>query len=91
MKFDGRFTSKKYIKRETSKAYVGQECAEIRYTAARSLDTEEVGHGFKNLLGVRKTELYILRNRCLGDVNIHVTVGLYCSKHDVYADSPPKI
>ena len=26
--------------------YNGQECAEIRHTAARSLDTEKVGHGF---------------------------------------------
>ena len=33
-------------------AYDGQKCAEIRHTAARSLDTERVGHGFKNMYKV---------------------------------------
>ena len=31
----------------------GQECAEKRHTAARSLDTEKVGHGFFFFYGVQ--------------------------------------
>ena len=71
-KFDGRL----------SEACDRQECAEIWHTSARSLDTEKVEHGFKNMFEVRKNEsLQNLRNDGLRDVNIHVHVHLYCSNH----------
>ena len=72
-----------------SEVHGGQECAEIRHTAAHSLDTEKVGHGFfffKCAIPNRCN----LRNRGLRDVHIHIHIHLYCSKHDVYSDSPPK-
>ena len=49
--------------------YDGQECAEIRHTAARSLDTEKVGHGsfffpsvqyrIATICGIAASETYI--------------------------------
>ena len=49
IQFGGRLTEKEYVKRaKTSEAYDGPECAGIRHISAHSLDTEKVGHGFKN-------------------------------------------
>ena len=66
-----------------------KECAEMRHNAARSLDTEKVGHGFF-FLRCNTESLYNLRNRGLRDVHIHIHIHLHYSKHDVYSDSPPK-
>ena len=41
---------------KASEAHDGQKCVEIRHTATRSLDTETVGHGFKNMFEVCYTE-----------------------------------
>ena len=71
-KFGGRFTNKKK-RTKASEQHDGQECAEMWHTSARSLDTEKVEHGFKNMLEMRKTEsLQNLRNDGVRDVNIHV-------------------
>ena len=53
----GRLT-KKLIRAKASEPHDGQECAKIRHTSARSLDTEKVEDGFKNMFEVRtrKTE-----------------------------------
>ena len=51
----GRFT--RNIRRaKASEACDGQESADIRHTAPHSLDAEKVGHGFKNVFEVCKTE-----------------------------------
>ena len=47
MQFGSRLTEKKKLRRaRASEAHDGQECAGIRYIAARILDTQQVGHGF---------------------------------------------
>ena len=72
---------------KASDVYDGRECAEIRHTTARSVDTEKVADFFFFKCAIPNR--YNLRNRCLRDVHIHINIHLYCSKHD-YADSPPK-
>ena len=67
--------------------YDGQECADIRHSAAHSLDTEKWDADFFFCTCARPNR-YNLRNRGLRDVHIHI--HMYCSKHDVYADAPPK-
>ena len=53
MQFGGRLTEKKKLRRaRANEAHDGQECLGIRHIAARSLDTEKVGHGFKNKFDV---------------------------------------
>ena len=42
--------------KKASEAYDGQDRAEIRHTAARSLGTEMVGHGLKNMFEMCNTE-----------------------------------
>ena len=55
---------------KASEVYDGQACAEVRHTAARSLDTEKVGHGFffsfkcakyrvASICGIAASETYI--------------------------------
>ena len=55
--FGGRLTKKTiYEKRAKASEPYGQECAETRHAAARSLDTGKVEHGFKNMFEVCQTE-----------------------------------
>ena len=75
---------------KASEAYDAQKFTEIRHTAARSLDTEKMGHGFIFFQVCAMPNRYNLRNRGLRDVHIHIHIHLYCSKHYVYSDSPPK-
>ena len=81
---------RKNEKRPTSsEGYDGQECAEIRHTAAHSLDTKKVGHGRLFFLSVQYRIATICGIAASRDVHIHIHIHLYCSKH-VYSDSPPK-
>ena len=68
----------------------GQECAEKRHTAARSLDTEKVGHGFFFFYGVQ----YRIATIC-GIAVSETYIFIYTSIcivpiHHVYSDSSPK-
>ena len=63
---------------------------EIRHTAARSLDTEQVGDGFYFFFKCAVPNRCSLRNRGPRDVDIHVHTHLYCSKHDIYSHSRRK-
>ena len=68
-KFGGRLTKNFFQKRaKASEAYDGQECAEIRHTAARSLDTERwtrilffgsVQYRIATICGIAASETYI--------------------------------
>ena len=66
MQVSGRLTREnKCIRRaKASEAYDGQECAGIRHIAARSLDTEKVGHGFKNMADVCQVPNRIAHTIC---------------------------
>ena len=57
MQFGGRLTKLFFKEGKLERSYDGQECTGIRHIiAARSLDTEKVGHGFKNKFDVCQTE-----------------------------------
>ena len=73
-------------KAKASEVYDGQECAEIRHTAARSLDTEKKGgtrifffssvqYRIATICGIAASETYIY---------IQIHIHLHCSKHYVY-------
>ena len=68
---------------------IDRRFAQIRYTTARSLDTEKVGHGVL-FFSSTQYRINLFRGIAALDVLIHIHIYLYCPKHDVYPYSPPK-
>ena len=62
--------------------YDGQECAEIRHTAARSLDAEKVEHGLKTMFGSVQYRIATICGIMASETSMLIHIHFYCSKYD---------